>query len=129
MKTFILVRRDTNEIVSSKKFDSFDDARIERHKMEIANPDVIIDIFVKTGFQVGDKVKFNEETKKKFRTWLKRKDNYGRGRFCEELKQFDLDGYFTVIGMDDEIIDDPMRVKLKEMPDWYFNLNEFVREE
>lgn len=44
MKTFILVRRDTMEIVSSKKFDSFDDARIERHKMEIANPNVIIDI-------------------------------------------------------------------------------------
>lgn len=44
MKTFILVRRDTMEIVSPKKFDSFDDARIERHKMEIANPDVIIDI-------------------------------------------------------------------------------------
>ena len=44
MKTFILIRRDTKEIASSKKFDSFDDARIERHKMEIANPDVIIDI-------------------------------------------------------------------------------------
>ena len=44
METFILVKRDTIEIVSPKKFDSFDDARIERHKMEIANPDVIIDI-------------------------------------------------------------------------------------
>ena len=44
MKTFILVRRDTKEIVSSEKFDSLDDARIERHKLEIANPDIIIDI-------------------------------------------------------------------------------------
>lgn len=129
MKKFILVRRDTMEIVSSEKFDSFDDARIERHKMEIANPNVIIDIFVNTGFQVGDKVKFNEETKKKFRTWLERKDNCGRKQFCEVLKQFDLDGYFTVIDMGDKIIDDPMRVVLEEMPDWYFNSNEFVRGE
>lgn len=129
MKTFILVRRDTMEIVSPKKFDSFDNARIERHRMEIANPDVIIDIFVKTGFQAGDKVKFNEETKKKFRTWLKRKDNCGRRRFCEALKQFDLDGYFTVIGMGDSITGDPMSVILEEMPDWYFHSNEFVRGE
>lgn len=129
MKTFILVRRDTMEIVSSKKFDSFDDARIERHKMEIANPDVIIDIFVNTSFQVGDKVKLNEETKKKFQTWLKRNDNCGRKKFCEVLKQFDLDSYFTVIGIGDEIMDDPNRVILEEMPDWYFHSNEFVREE
>lgn len=129
MKTFILVRLDTMEIVSSKKFDSFDDARIERHKMEIANPDVIIDIFVKSGFQVGDKVKFNEETKKRFQTWLKGKDYFGRKEFCEKLKQFDLDGYFTVIGVGDEIIDSSMSVKLKEMPGWYFISSEFVREE
>lgn len=77
--------------------------------------------------QIGDKIKFNEETKKKFRTWLKRKDNCGRKRFCEELKQFDLDGYFTVTSND--IDDDLMRVRLKEMPDWYFHVNEFVREE
>lgn len=128
MKTFILVRRDTMEIVSSKKFDSFDDARIERRKMEIANPNVIIDIFVNTSFQVGDKVKFNEETKKKFQTWLKEKDNCGRIQFCEELKQFDLDGYFTVIGIDDGIGDD-MRIILEEMRGWYFHSNEFVREE
>ena len=128
MKTFILVRRDTMEIVSSKKFDSFDDARIERHKMEIANPNVIIDIFVDTGFQVGDKVKFNEETKKKFQTWLKRKDNCGRIQFCEVLKQFDLDGYFTVIGIGDGI-GNGMRIILEEMPDWYFHSNEFVRDE
>lgn len=129
MKTFILVRHDTMEVVSSKKFDSFDDARIERYKMEIANPDVIIDIFVNANFQVGDKVKLNEETKNKFRTWLKKKDNCGRKQFCEVLKQFDLDGYFTVIGIGDGITDDHMRVILKEMPDWYFQSNEFVREE
>ena len=128
MKTFILVRRDTMEIVSSKKFDSFDDARIERHRMEIANPNVIIDIFVNTSFQVGDKVKLNEETKKKFQTWLKRKDNCGRKQFCEVLKQFDLDGYFTIIGIGDGIGND-MRIILEEMPDWYFHSNEFVREE
>ena len=128
MKTFILVRRDTLDIVSSNKFDSFDDARIERHKMEIANPNVIIDIFVNTDFQVGDKIKFNEETKKKFRTWLERKDNCGRKQFCEVLKQFDLDGYFTVIGIADGIAND-MRIILEEMPDWYFHSNEFVREE
>ena len=28
------------------KYDSFDDARIDRHKMEIKNPDVIIDIII-----------------------------------------------------------------------------------
>ena len=73
------------------------------------------------------KVKFNEETKKKFRDWLKKEGNYGRGQFCKELKQFDLDGYFTVIGMGDYIgiTCDPMRVKLKEMPTWYFSLDEF----
>ena len=127
MKTFILVRRDTLEIVSSKKFDSFDDARIERHKMEIANPNVIIDILVDTSFHVGDKVKFNEETKKKFQTWLKGKDNCGRKQFCEMLKQFDVDGYFTVIGIGDGIIDPRERVILEEIPDWYFSSNEFVR--
>lgn len=47
MKTFILVKRDTMEVASPKKFNSFDDARIERHKMEIANTDVIIDIIEK----------------------------------------------------------------------------------
>ncbi len=129
MKTFILVRRDTKEIVSSKKFDSFDDARIERHKMEIANPNVIVDIFINTDFQVGDKVKFNEETKKKFQTWLERKDNCGRKQFCEVLKQFDLDGYFTVIGIADGIGNDSNRVILEEIPDWYFHSNEFVRVE
>lgn len=46
MKKFILVRRDTMEIVSPEEFDSFDEARIERHKMEIANPDIIIDIMI-----------------------------------------------------------------------------------
>ena len=126
MKTFILVRRDTMEIVSSKKFDSFDDARIERHKMEIANPNVIIDIFTNIDFQVGNKVKFNEKTKKKFRTWLKRIDNCGRKKFCEVLKQFDIDGYFTVIA--EGIGNDPMRITLAEMPDWYFHSNDFVRE-
>jgi len=44
MKKFILIRRGTMEIVSPKRFNSYNDARIERHKMEIANPDVIIDI-------------------------------------------------------------------------------------
>lgn len=45
-KKFILVRRDNSKPVSDKKYDSFDDARIDRHKMEIKNPDVIIDIKV-----------------------------------------------------------------------------------
>lgn len=122
---YILVRRGTMEIISSKRFDSLDDAKIERHKMEIAHPDVFIDILFTTDFQVGDKVKFNEETKKKFRTWLETKYNCGREQFCKELKQFDLDGYFTVIG--NKIDNDPMRVTLKEMPDWYFDLSEFVK--
>jgi len=46
MKKFILVRRDTMKIVSPEEFDSFDEARIERHKMEIANPGVIVDIMI-----------------------------------------------------------------------------------
>ena len=72
------------------------------------------------------KVKFNEKTKNKFRAWLKKEGNYGRKEFCEELKQFDLDGYFTVIGVgNDEIIDGSMSVKLKEMPSWYFDSSEF----
>lgn len=73
MKTFILVRRDTMEIVSSEKFNSFDDARIERHKMEIANPDVIIDIFVNTNFQVGDKSKIKRRNQKEISNLVKRK--------------------------------------------------------
>lgn len=44
MNKFILVRRDTMERVSNVVYDSFDDARIERHRMEIKNPNVIIDI-------------------------------------------------------------------------------------
>ena len=44
MKKFILVRRDNLERVSDVVYNSFDDARIERHKMEIKNPNVIIDI-------------------------------------------------------------------------------------
>ena len=78
---------------------------------------------------IRDKVKFNEETKKKFRIWLKRKDNCGRERFCRELKQFDLDGYFTVIGFGYGIGNDSLRITLEEMPDWYFGSSEFVREE
>ena len=46
MKKFILVRRDNLERVSNVVYDSFDDARIERHRMEIKNPDVIIDIMI-----------------------------------------------------------------------------------
>lgn len=41
---FILVSRDNLERVSDVVYDSFDDARIERHRMEIKNPNVIIDI-------------------------------------------------------------------------------------
>ena len=102
MKTFILVRRDTNEIVSSKKFDSFDDARIERHKMEIANPDVIIDIFVKTGFQVGDKVKFNEETKKKFRTWLKTKDGFAENYTLKDMTY--RNGHLSIMTVEEGLL-------------------------
>ena len=55
MKRFVLVRRDTMKVVSSEKFNSFEDARIERHKMEIANPDVIIDILVDTDSELETK--------------------------------------------------------------------------
>lgn len=69
-------------------------------------------------FKVGDKVKFNEETKKKFREWLNDKNYCGREIFCKELKNFDLNGYFTIIRAGESL-------SLKEMPDWYFDTSEF----
>jgi hypothetical protein len=45
-KKFILIRRDNLKSVSEKVYISFNDARIDRHKMEIKNPDLIIDIKV-----------------------------------------------------------------------------------
>ena len=79
-------------------------------------------------FQVGDKVKFNEETKKKFQIWLESKDNRGHELFCREIKQFDLNGYFTVAGIDDGIGNDSMRIILKELPEWYFGSSEFIKD-
>lgn len=77
-------------------------------------------------FKVCDKVRFNEETKNKFREWLNDKDYCGREDFCKELKSFDLDGYFTIIGIEEPFFSlSNCRVQVKEMPDWYFDTGEF----
>lgn len=76
--------------------------------------------------RVYDKVRFNEETKNKFREWLNDKDYCGRKNFCKELKNFDLDGCFTVIRIGEPFLSlSNCRVTLEEMPDWYFDTGEF----
>lgn len=70
--------------------------------------------------RVGDKVKFNNKTKRKFSHWLNDEDYCGREDFCKELKRFDLDGCFTIVDIDGK------SVTLLEMPDWYFELSEFI---
>lgn len=78
--------------------------------------------------KAGDKVKFNEEIKKLYLSWINAPDYKGRYCFCNELLNAGgLNSEFTVkavlkIHSNDE---ETFEVTLTEMPGWYFRSNEF----
>jgi DNA repair exonuclease SbcCD nuclease subunit len=78
--------------------------------------------------KAGDKVKFNEETKKLYLSWINAPDHKGRHIFCNALLNAGgVDSEFTVravskIHSNDE---ETFEIILNEMPGWYFSANEF----
>lgn len=72
--------------------------------------------------RIGDKVKFNEETKKQYMSWMSAPDHCGRSVFCKELRKAGgVDGEFIVKA----VFPKTGQVALKDLAGWYFGLCEF----
>ena len=83
--------------------------------------------------EAGDKVKFKEETKKLYLSWINAPDYRGRYYFCNALLNAGgLDSEFTVkavskshLNYKDKKAVEEVEVTLNEMPGWFFNITEF----